>query len=183
MSHATILHMHRTDLLQALANYAPISSEEEQILSHFRDFVENTPTCFERSHPAGHVTGSAFLLSPDRKKILLTFHAKLKRWLQLGGHADGHPLVHEVALREAEEESGISKVRLLQQQPFDFDIHEVPANAKEAAHLHYDVRYLVIAEEEHFVCSHESLDLKWIPLDQVSSYTDEHSLLRTLRKL
>ena len=37
----------------------------------------------------------------------MTHHRKLRMWLQLGGHADGEKNLFKVALREAEEESGI----------------------------------------------------------------------------
>ena len=70
------------------------------------------PDCFERSCVPGHVTGSAWLVSHDRSRFLLTHHRKLGRWLQLGGHSDGDPDTAQVALREAREESGIAALTL-----------------------------------------------------------------------
>ena len=177
--------MHREALLKNLANYQALSSEEEEIILRFKQFVETTSACFERSHKPGHITGSAFVFSADRSCILMTHHAKLKKWLHLGGHADGCPNVHEVAHREAVEESGISNILPLLQPhlPIDFDIHEIPASKKEDSHFHYDVRYVFRAEHDNFICSDESLALKWVPLREISSYCNEPAILRAIKKL
>lgn len=162
--------------------------EQKQTLAEFQNFVEKHPGCLDRSYQPGHVTASALVISLDRKKVLLTFHAKLRKWLQLGGHVEGNPLLHESAYREAEEESGISNLILpifsgKTPIPFDFDIHVIPENTKEPSHLHYDARFLVIALEESFQMSSESLDLKWIEIEKITEYSQEESLLRMIRKL
>jgi 8-oxo-dGTP pyrophosphatase MutT (NUDIX family) len=181
--------MHRQPLLQTLDEYERLSREkfsafagENERLHQMRDFVLQTPACFKRENQAGHLTGSAFVLSPDQKKVLLTFHAKLKKWLQLGGHADGHPLLHEVALREAQEEGGVKELQLLSEIPFDLDIHPIPARKDVAEHLHFDVRYLMISSSEEIAISEESLKLEWIALDKISDFTQEESVLRQVRK-
>jgi 8-oxo-dGTP pyrophosphatase MutT (NUDIX family) len=126
----------------------------------------------------GHVTGSAFVLSPDRASVLLTHHAKLDRWLQLGGHCDGICDVRFVALKEAYEESGLAQIRLLETAVLDLDIHAIPASSKEAGHLHYDLRFLMQAEAGELKVSPESKALKWVPLDQLPLYTADPSVLR-----
>jgi len=124
------------------------------------------------------VTGSAFVLSPDRQAVLLTHHRKLNRWLQLGGHCDGIADARFVAMKEAYEESGLARVRLLSQDVFDVDIHEIPARDPEPAHLHYDVRYLMVAEAGSVSVSSESLDLAWVPLADLERYSKADSVLR-----
>lgn len=84
--------------------------------------------------------------------------------MQLGGHADGDDDLARVALREAEEESGLVD---LQVEPaiFDLDRHWIPARGDEPGHWHYDVRYVVrAAGSEHFAVSEESLALAWQPI-------------------
>lgn len=125
------------------------------------EFIRSTPNCFERSHTAGHITGSAWLLNPAGDKVLMTLHRKLKRWLQPGGHADGESDTLAVALREAEEESGISGITAVNGDIFDVDVHLIPARPGEAAHYHYDIRYLLRAPHEQFVISDESEALEW----------------------
>ncbi len=177
--------MHREGILKYLVDYQPTSSDEMGIVERFTHFVTTTPDCFERTHTSGHITGSSFILSSDRRCVLLAFHAKLRKWLQLGGHADGCPDTHDVARREAFEESGISTLLpyLHPQAPIDFDIHEIPPNIKEGSHLHYDVRYVFCAQEDSYTCSSESLELRWVPFDAISNYSTEPSLLRVIQKI
>ena len=103
--------MHRKPLLDLLARYRAAHPDEAACADRIRALVETQRDCFERSCFPGHVTASAWLLSPDGKRFLLTHHRKLDRWLQLGGHADGDPDVAAVALREAREESGLAELR------------------------------------------------------------------------
>lgn len=176
--------MHRSPLLQMLSHYRATYPDEESIVQRFEHFIRTTPQCFERSHTEGHITGSAFVLSPDYSSVLLTLHAKLNLWLQLGGHADGCPHVEEVAFREAVEESGMTHLRFYPNAlPIDLEIHEIPPYKNEKAHLHYDVRFLLVSEEEHFVCSSESLALKWVPLDTLEPFFQETDLLRAVKKI
>lgn len=130
----------------------------------------------------GHVTGSAFILSQDGSAVLLTHHAKLDRWLQLGGHCDGIADARFTALKEAYEESGLARIHLLSDQVFDVDIHEIPAG-KEPAHLHYDVRFLMQADAGDIAVSEESHDLAWVPLDRLEDYTSAQSVLRMRDRL
>ena len=82
--------------------------------------------CFERSLLHGHFTASAWVVDKDFKFALLTHHAKLERWLQLGGHADGIEDLRVVAQKELEEESGLSGSRFYSNEIFDIDIHTIP---------------------------------------------------------
>lgn len=134
-------------------------------------------------HIGGHVTGSAFVLSSNGMSVLLTHHAKLNRWLQLGGHCDGIADARFVALKEAYEESGLSRIRLLSDAVFDVDIHEIPARGSEPAHLHYDVRFLMQAEAGKITASAESHALAWVPLADLSHHTRAESVLRMARRL
>lgn len=148
--------------------------------ARLRAFLKHTGLAGFSRDPrlGGHVTGSAFVLSPDRQSVVLTHHAKLDRWLQLGGHCDGIADVRFVALKEAYEESGLARIRLLDSAVFDLDIHTIPASQKEPAHLHYDLRFLMQAEAGALQISPESRALEWIPLGQMHRYTSDLSVLR-----
>ena len=135
----------RASLYKALQKFAEKHPEQRKTADRMLHFIGSTPDCFERTHAEGHMTGSAWLINPAGDKALLTLHHKLQRWMQTGGHADGDPDTLRVALREAEEESGISGILPESTEIFDIDIHLIPARpAKgEPAHYHYDVRYLL----------------------------------------
>ena len=99
-------------LVSQLERYARRFPEEMTVVERFQELLARYPNCFERDCWAGHVTGSAWLVDPSGRDVLLTHHRKLGIWLQLGGHSDGDPETAAVALREAEEESGL-EVELL----------------------------------------------------------------------
>ena len=101
--------MHRRSLLDMLMLYEHFHPQEAAVTERIRSLVHQHVDCFERTCRPGHVTGSAWILSADRRRVLLTHHSKLDRWLQLGGHADGQADVAEVARREAQEESGMQR--------------------------------------------------------------------------
>ena len=179
--------MHRRPLLQAIADYRGRFPEEAAVADRFTSFVTAHPDCFERSCVPGHVTGSAWLVSHDRSRFLLTHHRKLGRWLQLGGHADGDADPAATALREAGEESGIGALELLAidgaVRPLDLDAHLIPARGDEPAHIHYDVRYLVVAPPRAMTTiSDESLDLRWFPADRPLAVTADDSVRRLQAK-
>ena len=96
----------------------------------FRTFLATHGDAFERTLAIGHFTGSAWLVSGDGARVLLTHHRKLGRWLQLGGHADGDTDLRRVALREAEEESGLHGLAV-ESGIFDLDRHRIPARGDE----------------------------------------------------
>lgn|SRR5690606_35730976 len=148
-------------LEQLLADYALRHPAESGEAERFRAFLASADRVFDRSHPPGHFTASCWLVSADGQHLLMTHHRKLDRWLQLGGHCDGDPDVRRAALREAEEESGLSGL-WVEPLLFDIDRHRIPARGSEAEHWHYDLRFVIHAGAgEAFVVSDESHDLAW----------------------
>jgi 8-oxo-dGTP pyrophosphatase MutT (NUDIX family) len=185
--------MHRRSLLEMLSLYREQFPAEAGVVDRIRALIETHTDCFERTCRPGHITGSSWIFSADRRRCLLTHHRKFDCWLQLGGHADGHAEVEQVALREAREESGMQGFDLVcidgALLPLDVDVHQIPARWDddgrliEDAHDHHDVRFLLIAHPgQELRLSAESHDLAWFALDEVPRQTDEESVLRMLRK-
>lgn len=170
-------------LEDALAAYRTSSPDAADIADEFARFLGSAPAVFERAHRVGHFTGSAWLVSRDGERVLLTHHRKLNAWLQLGGHADGDADLSRVALREAEEESGLTDL-IVEPAIFDIDRHRIPARANEPEHWHYDVRYVVHATRgEAFVVGDESHDLAWRRVDELAGdATVDASVRRMARK-
>jgi len=146
-------------------------------------FVEAHEDCLLRTCVPGHLTGSAWIVSPDRRQTLLTHHLKLDKWLQLGGHADGDCDLLAVALREAREESGLNELRAVCAEVFDVDRHWIPERKMDPGHYHYDLRFLLEADpKEPLAISAESKDLAWVGLDLVTTLNPEESMARMVRK-
>jgi 8-oxo-dGTP pyrophosphatase MutT (NUDIX family) len=160
-----------------------LGAEESLAVAQTIAFVESHPDCLLRSCLEGHLTGSAWIVSPDRRQALLTHHQKLGKWLQLGGHADGDPDLLAVALREAHEESGLTRVSPVGRLLFDVDRHRIPAHGPEPEHWHHDLRFMIVADPlEALVISSESKDLAWVQVDAVTSLNPEESMARMVRK-
>ena len=175
--------MHRRPLTELLQLYLAVHPGEADTVRRFLAFVDRHEDCLHRRCRTGHVTASAWIVSPDGSQCLLTLHRKLGRWLQLGGHVDGEPHVWRAALREAQEESGMQQFTMRTDLPLDVDIHEIPAYGGEPAHDHLDVRFLLrAARGQKLVRSAESLDLRWFHFDRLPAVNAEESVLRMARK-
>lgn len=174
--------MHRNQLLELLANYDP-TPEEEVFKNRMIEFLQNHEDAFERSLAKGHITASAWLVSNDGTQALLMHHAKLDMWVQLGGHCDGQTDALAVAIKEAQEESGISSIEPMSHEIFDIDIHTIPANSKEAEHEHFDVRFILqVVSDEQYIQNSESKELRWVGLDKELLPTHERSVVRIFDK-
>jgi len=172
----------RESVISALKKYNTAFAEENLFVPRFLELL-NHADAFQRHHLPGHITGSSWILDQSRKLVLLVHHGTLNKWLQPGGHADGEEDVLNVALREAQEETGLKHFKLLQEEIFDLDIHPIPARGNFPDHLHYDIRFLCEADKnEQIVVSDESHDVAWLALSQLTSLNNP-SLMRMANKV
>jgi 8-oxo-dGTP pyrophosphatase MutT (NUDIX family) len=177
--------MHRTAVLRLLRAHqkAAIEPPEAAMATEIIRFVEAHTDCLLRTCAPGHLTGSAWIIDAPRRRVLLTHHRKLNKWLQPGGHADGDSDLLAVALREAREETGLTRFTLVSSAVFDVDRHWIPPRGATPGHWHHDLRFLIEADPaEPLVISDESHDLAWVELAQVTGLNPEESMLRMVRK-
>jgi 8-oxo-dGTP pyrophosphatase MutT (NUDIX family) len=171
-----------SDLLTQLHHYSGYP-EESVVVNQFLELLRH-PRAYHRDHLPGHITGSAWIVNECRTKTLLIQHAKLKRWLQPGGHADGERDIPNVARREAEEETGLRKIKLLREDIFDLDIHLIPDRKDFPQHWHYDVRFLFEGDEkDELFINDESTGLDWFELPSLKELTENNnSIMRMVHK-
>jgi 8-oxo-dGTP pyrophosphatase MutT (NUDIX family) len=179
--------MRLTSLRAELNRYRPADATEAGFVHRMLSLTE-TPEACERSHTEpGHFTASAFVLSPDRRELVLIHHRKLGIWVQPGGHVDStDPDLESAARREVAEEVGLSELEPLlagDSTLFDVDIHPIPAHKAEAKHEHFDVRFAFVARSKDCARSEEVADLRWVPLTEAESITTDASVLRAVDKL
>lgn len=167
-----------------LENYTSEYHEESITKAMMLDLLTNCDDCFLRSCRVGHFTASAFLLNKNMTHVCLMHHTKLNKWVQLGGHCDGDPDVLNVAIREAQEESGIKNIKPIIADIFDLDIHLIPHNTKEEAHYHFDIRFLLHAyDDDTLIKNHESQDLKWFEHIDIEVPTNITRMLKKWQKM
>ena len=176
-------------LFALLDSYAREHPAEAEVARQIQSLVANHDDCLLRTCRPGHLTGPAWILSADRRRCVLVHHRKLDRWLQPGGHADGEADLAAVARREAEEETGLTRLELASTQPLDLDVHQIPARCNAAgrviedAHLHHDVRYLFIAADDQPPrTSDESHDVRWFDRAEALRQAGDDSVRRLIEK-
>lgn len=176
--------MNRRSLIDSLRVYSSRFKTEEDFTPQLLELLEH-PNAFQRDHLPGHITGSSWIVDPSRKFVLLVHHGTLNKWLQPGGHADGEENVLNVALREAEEETGVKRFKILRQNFFDIDIHPIPARAGFPEHLHFDIRFLLEADRKDMLTvSEESHDVAWVEAGELAKLTDGNpSIMRMVEKV
>lgn len=179
----------RSAILRELDGYASRHPDESAQLQRFRSLLGETSAPFSREQwDPGHITLSACVVSPDAAWVVLLHHAKLERWLQPGGHAEASDSSGLAgALREAREESGLDSLRARDAEtavcPVDIDIHHIPARAAEPAHLHFDLRYALLADRaSEPLASPESQAVRWVRVRELQRFTDEESVTRLVER-
>ena len=173
------------NLINNVKEYLIDYPDEHIKVQRVLDFINNHDNCFARDNWVGHCTGSAWVVDDTRTWILMTHHIQLNMWLQLGGHAEGRPNLLSVAIKEAQEESGLDNFNVLSEKIFDIDIHQIPEFESSPSHLHFDVRYILEAkhEEHKLIASDESHEIAWIKKNDVTNKNPEESIARMLKKM
>ncbi|WP_217182297.1 NUDIX hydrolase [Streptomyces sp. AC495_CC817] len=149
--------------------------DQPELRQVYLDHLAAHPDGMWKACGAGHITASGLVIDPERGRVLLTLHRKLRMWLQMGGHCEpGDTSLADSALREATEESGIAGLTLLPGGPVRLDRHHTPCA------WHLDVQYAALAPADAVeAISDESLDLRWFAYDEVPTVADD-SVVRLL---
>lgn len=143
----------RNDLSHAIERYRAEVADPHEHLALLRWQMAQGHALDRRDTFPGHLTTSAFVLSPDHAQVLLIDHVVIGRWLQPGGHWEEAEHFHLSAAREAIEETGVQGLALHPWHQggdlaFMIDSHDVPGKPSrgEPAHIHHDLQYLFLAD-------------------------------------
>jgi 8-oxo-dGTP pyrophosphatase MutT (NUDIX family) len=162
------------DALATLRAWRTDDPGQEQLRRRYVDHLQAHADGAERSCRGAHVTAGVLVLSADHRRVLLTLHAKARRWFHLGGHCEPHDgSLGAAALREGLEEGGVPGL-VLDPEPLHLDAHVVGFCGEHAQVTHLDVRFLAVAPEGAVPeVSEESLDVRWWPVDDLPNDAPE----------
>ncbi len=155
-----------SDAVRALRDWVPPSTSQAGLRDRYLAHLAAHPDGLSRECRPDHLTASTLVLSHDRRRVLLTLHAKAERWFQFGGHCEpGDATLAAAARREVVEESGLAGLRMAP-TPVHLSEHAVPFCGPAGDVHHLDVRFVAVAPQiaEHTI-SEESLDVRWWPAD------------------
>jgi 8-oxo-dGTP pyrophosphatase MutT (NUDIX family) len=175
-------------LSKILEAYLMRYPEEKSGLELLLAQVGNNEDLNDRRNFRGHITGSAIILSPDRKHVLLIYHKLFQVWQQPGGHWEtDEPNPLAAARREAIEETDVHLKESLSVDPsgplvpLDIDTHKVPARPEknEPRHYHHDFRYTFVAADTTVMHQVSEVDAaKWFRLTNPGTKRIERCILK-----
>jgi 8-oxo-dGTP pyrophosphatase MutT (NUDIX family) len=150
------------DALHVLRGWTPPSTAQAELRDRYVAHLEAHPDGMTRACYPDHLTASTLVLSADGSRVLLTLHAKARRWFQLGGHCEPvDTTLTGAAEREAVEESGIASLRV-DPVPVQLSEHAVPFCDPRGGVHHLDVRFVAVASDgDAHAVSEESIDVRW----------------------
>lgn len=192
---------HEFERLKALLrSCSPQNPREKEDLQVMLRACELHPDVLCRSCADGHFTASAWICDREHKRVLLVYHRIFDSWAWTGGHADGDPDLLRVALREAEEETGLREFRILntdvlsggkgdEKPPISLEILKVKAHRRRGlfvpAHLHYNLTWLLEADATTplRIKEDENSGVAWFLLDEVCAHCSEPQMQPIYAKL
>ena len=174
---------------EQIETYKPFNEQEESDKKLMLDYINKFDDVLTRENRMCHFTASNWIVNQDRTKVLMIYHNIYKSWAWTGGHADGDSDLLHVALKEAEEETGIKNLKLLSDGIFGLQILTVDSHIKRgkfvSSHLHLDCCFLFEANEKDNlrIKEDENCDVKWIDIDKVTEITNEEKMKPIYAKL
>lgn len=177
------------NLKKQIENYIPYNEQEECdkeiMLKSFQIFDD----MFTRENKICHFTASNWIVNKERTKVLMIYHNIYKSWAWVGGHADGDADLLHVALKEAQEETGLKNFKVLSDGIFGIKIANVDSHIKRGKfvsdHLHFDCCYLLEADEkeEVHIKEDENSGVKWFDIDKAIEASSEEKMKPVYQKL
>ena len=176
-------------LREEILAFGPGCEQEETEKRLMLAYLERLSDLLTRENEMAHFTASCWIVNPARDKVLLAYHNLYQSWAWLGGHADGDGDLRRVALREAQEESGLTQARILGEGIFSLEILGVDGHVRRGryvgTHLHLNVTYLLEADDRLPIRAKpdENSAVRWMPVGEVLQAVSEPEMRVVYRKL
>lgn len=164
---------------QQIIAYTPVNAQEAADRQELLAWLHSGLDVFSRDCRAAHFTASAWVVSPDRRQVLMVYHNLYNSWAWMGGHADGdHDLFH-VAQKEVMEECGLTELKPVSRDIFSLEVLCVDGHEKRGqyvpSHLHLNVTYLFEADPNApvFIKPDENSGVAWFPVEEALQKSSE----------
>ena len=180
------LKVYRKQIEQFIPENEQERNDKKIILEHI-DLIGDE--ILNRSSKLAHLTSSGFIMNKSLTKTLMIHHNIYNAWGWTGGHVDGDRDLLEVAVKEAMEETGLSRITTLTDEMITLDIISVPAHIKKGeyvgVHLHLNTTYVLIADEDEdlTVKADENSGVKWILLEDMEKEVNEPEMIPIYKKI
>ena len=167
------------ELRRKVEAFIPCNEQEERDRELLLRWIDSGADILTRKNEVAHLTASAWVMSQDRKKVLMAYHNLYNSWAWLGGHADGERDLLAVALREAEEESGVGAVHPVTEEILSVETLCVEGHEKRGkyvpCHLHLNVTYLLEADPDQplRIKPDENSAVAWIAVEDIPKKSTE----------
>ena len=177
------------DLRETILAYAPVNEQEAWDRELMLRAMDRFDDLLLRQNAFMHFTASAWIVDSARARTVMVWHNIYKSWAWTGGHADGEADLLRVARREAAEETGLTRLEPLCDQPISLEILPVSAHVKRgrfvSAHLHLNLTYALLADADEPLQAKpdENSGVKWFGLEEALSATREEDMRPIYAKL
>ena len=176
-------------LKEQIEKYIPYNEQEATDKELMLEYIDKFEDVLTRKNKMCHFTASNWIVNKDRTRVLMIYHNIYKSWAWTGGHADGDSDLLHVAIKEAEEETGLNNLKLLSDGIYGLQILTVDSHIKRgkfvSSHLHLDCCFLLEANEEEKlrIKEDENSGVKWVEIDKVTKLTNEEKMKPIYTKL
>ena len=177
------------NLRNQIENYKPYNEQETADKEMLLEYIDTFEDVLTRENKMCHFTASNWIVNKDRTKVLMVYHNIYDSWAWTGGHCDGDANLEQVALREAQEETGLKNLKVLSDGIFSIQILTVNSHIKRgkfvSSHLHLDCCFLLEADENEVLTikADENSGVQWIDIFQATEITKEENMKPIYKKL
>lgn len=177
------------EIKEQIEKYIPYNEQERSDKELMLEYINTFDDVLTRENKMCHFTASNWIVNKERTKILMIYHNIYKSWAWTGGHVDGDSDLLHVALKEAEEETGLNNLKLLSDGIYGLQILTVDSHIKKgkfiSSHLHLDCCFLFEANEKDKlkIKEDENSDIKWVDIDETTKITNEEGMKPIYAKL
>ena len=166
-------------LYQHIQNYNPVNEQEQWDKELMLRYMMQNSNYLDRENQIAHFTASMWTVNKEHTKTLMVYHNIYNSWSWIGGHADGIEDLCSVALRELQEETGVSNAVPVSREIFSLEALTVNGHVRKGiyvpSHVHLNVTYLAEADEEEelIVNRAENQAVKWWTFEEALRVSKE----------